>query len=142
MAFLSGSVRIGNYSTELAPGPLTGFVVADLASLDTYALLGAYATHAVDGIGPGVFSFELRDPSGTALDDWLLPTIPPDLADFAGFPGRPNPGYFSMAIDDSYGRFFAVEFSLTGLHAPEPASGSLLALGLIALGMRRKARAT
>jgi len=118
-----------------------GIVIGNRPDVDTYALLGAAMVNLPSDIGSGSMSFELRDPTATVLDSDDLLLTPPNLDDWMAY--HSGPVFNSFGIVGlhsgelgSSGAF--LEFEFTDFHAPEPATGVMLGLGLLLLGMWRR----
>ena len=141
-----GQLRVGDFVTGLAAIAGTTFIVGDdrgpTGTLDTYAFLGISMTNPLPGFDFQIASLELRDPSGVGLSSEVLPLTPPDLALFTGLPGFPDHFFLHFNTPEQVFQAVDVAIRLDALFVvPEPATNSLVGLGLLLLAAcRRRSR--
>lgn len=128
-------VRIGSYSASLGSvGEQRIFVINDDASgrdrflVELFPPTGA----SVGGLSPYGLALNFQDNSGDVLQDGSIPLDASTLNKFLN-----RAGTLDFVAGDARNR---AEFSISEVHSvPTPASGSLLAVGLIALLISRRA---
>jgi hypothetical protein len=119
------TVNLGAYTwTKGNSG--TNFIEIRDSGNDRYTMQAPLTGSGVNGFSPLNFRIELRNPSGTAFTNDLLPTTPPSLAAFATDNWR-------IVFEDSNGRA-RIRGTLSTLTAvPLPAAVILFGAGIVAL---------
>ena len=104
------------------------------AVFDPIQLAGSATGPSLGAFGPTDFFLDFDDPTDFIVTDAL------PVGDGA-FAAAISPGGISMNFSDSGGSSFEIEATFSYAIVPEPSTAALLALGIGALGARRRATA-
>ena len=119
------TVNLGAYTWTMGNSGANFIEIRDSGN-DRYTMQAPLTGSSVNGFSPLSFRIELRDPSGTAFTNDLLPTTPPSLAAFATKNWR-------IVFEDSDGRARILGTLSTLTLVPLPAAVILFGAGLVAL---------